>query len=248
MSLKRSWLLKERVVLDQPSEGYRAGLDAVLLAAALRLNKPDERLLEAGCGAGGALFCAANRLSEAHFTGLERDSAMLELTASNIALNNVAGRVSVVLGDVADRSQHLLNGFDHVFSNPPYFRPDAIQAVHPGRQGAYLADVGLEDWLKFMLHTVRPRGRITLIHRAGELARILGFMESRFGEIEIMPIRSRRGMPAKRVIVTGRKGLRRGEVLLHDGLVLFDGPDQPTARAEAIYAGGALSWNQEDLN
>ena len=128
---------------------------------------------------------------------------------------------------------------DHVFSNPPYFRPDAIQAVHPGRQGAYLADVGLEDWLKFMLHTVRPRGRITLIHRAGELARILGFMESRFGEIEIMPIRSRRGMPAKRVIVTGRKGLRRGEVLLHDGLVLFDGPDQPTARAEAIYG---LIW------
>ena len=42
--------------------------------------------------------------------------------------------------------------------------------------------------------------------------------------------------------------VRRGEVLLHDGLVLFDGPDQPTARAEAIYAGGALSWNQEDLN
>ena len=32
MSLKRSWLLKERVVLDQPSEGYRAGLDAVLLS------------------------------------------------------------------------------------------------------------------------------------------------------------------------------------------------------------------------
>ena len=82
MSLKRSWLLKERVVLDQPSEGYRAGLDAVLLAAALRLNKPDERLLEAGCGAGGALFCAASRLSEAHFTGLERDSAMLELVSA----------------------------------------------------------------------------------------------------------------------------------------------------------------------
>ena len=242
MDVDRSWLLNERVTLDQPKEGYRAGLDAVLLAASLRPAETTTHFLEAGCGAGAALLCAASRLDQARFTGLERDKKMLELAVKNIALNGITDRVSAVSGDVGERPESLLNKFDHVFSNPPYFRPDAIQDVHPGRAGAYLADVGLEGWLKFMLHTVRPRGRVTIIHRAAELARLLSFMDGRFGEIEVMPVRPQVGRPAKRVLITARKGLRRGETVLHDGLTLYEKPDIPTERMRAVQAGGPLEW------
>lgn len=44
-------LLDGQVRLRQPVEGYRAGMDAVLLAAALDA-KPGEHLVEFGCGAG----------------------------------------------------------------------------------------------------------------------------------------------------------------------------------------------------
>ena len=242
METNRTWLLGERVLLDQKTEGYRAGLDAVLLAASLRLTKGDERLLDVGCGAGGALLCAAWRCRSAHFTGIERDADMLQLARSNIVLNDFVQRVDSESGDASVRPDALLNAFDHVFSNPPYFRPDAIQDVHPDRAGAYLADVSLEDWFKFMLHTVRPRGRITVIHRAGELARILSFLDPRFGEIEVLPVRPKAGVPAKRVIVTARKGLRRGETLLHDGLTLYNSKGELTERAKAVQSGGALEW------
>ncbi|MCA0369118.1 MAG: methyltransferase, partial [Proteobacteria bacterium] len=53
-------LLNGRVRLRQPAKGYRAGMDAALLAAATPV-RPGERLIEAGCGAGGVLMQVAAR-------------------------------------------------------------------------------------------------------------------------------------------------------------------------------------------
>ena len=48
-------LLGGRVRLIQPVRGYRAGMDAALLAAAAPAA-PGERVIEAGCGAGAVLM------------------------------------------------------------------------------------------------------------------------------------------------------------------------------------------------
>src|SRR5688572_1081017 len=114
-------LLNGRVRLKQPARGYRAGLDAALLAAACDA-KPGERVLEAGCGAGGALLAAAQRRPEARFTGVERDPVALALARENIAANGLEGRVEAVEGDVALRFSGLgLTAFDAAFANPPFF-------------------------------------------------------------------------------------------------------------------------------
>ena len=65
-------LLDGRIQLRQPERGYRAGLDAALLAAACEAPA-GARVLEAGCGVGGALMAAAWRCPGASFVGLERD-------------------------------------------------------------------------------------------------------------------------------------------------------------------------------
>ncbi|HEY0053102.1 MAG TPA: methyltransferase, partial [Caulobacteraceae bacterium] len=51
-------LLDGRVRLTQPARGYRAGVDAALLAAACPAA-PGERVVEAGCGAGAVLLQVA---------------------------------------------------------------------------------------------------------------------------------------------------------------------------------------------
>ncbi len=236
------WLLNETISLKQQKRGYRAGLDAVLLAGSI-MAKPKDKLLEAGCGAGAALLCAATRLQECRFSGLERDGRMLALAKENVTANGLEARVEVFEGDVSFRPDDFLNAYDHVFANPPYFDPDAIQTLGEGKDGAYLADVSLEVWLKFMLHAVRPKGRVTLVHRAAALGDILAFMLTRFGEIQVMPIKPYAGQPAKRILVTARKSLRKGDVVLYDGLTLYDGPDRTlTSRAAALMDGAELEW------
>ena len=65
-------VLDGRVRLRQPQRGYRAGVDAALLAAACDAAD-GARVIEAGCGAGGALLAAAARRPGARFVGVERD-------------------------------------------------------------------------------------------------------------------------------------------------------------------------------
>ena len=236
------FLLGEKVSLRQFAKGYRAGLDAVLLAAAIEA-KPGQQILEAGCGVGAALLCCAQRLPEVFVSGIERDKKVLELTQQNVAQNGFEKRVKIIEGDVGQRTDSLLNGYDHVFSNPPFFEPGTIPKVAEGKEGAYLAETSLEDWLKFMLHVVKPKGRITIIHRAAALADILTFLQPRFGEVQVLPVKPYAGAPAKRILVRARKGLRKGDTVLLDGLTLYDGPDRKLSdRAQDIMSGAQLEW------
>lgn len=241
--ITEDWLLNEQVRIFQPKKGYRAGLDAILLAASL----PDRlgmQALELGCGAGGALFPAATRLKNTSFIGLERETEMAALARKGVSANALDDRVQVIEGDVHNLPSDWENRYDLVFSNPPYFEPGKIQAPSSGRHHAYMAEQPLTDWLKAMLFVTKPKGRITLIHRAGEVGEILSYLLSRSGEIEVYPVRSAPGLPAKRVIVTARKGLRRGEVTLHDGLTMHEGRGARdyTEAAAAILSGAPLSW------
>jgi len=230
------------VTVVQPVSGYRAGMDAVLLAASLEA-KAGSTLAEAGSGAGAALLCAAHRLGEATFTGFEREPAYLEMARQGIGVNGLKRRVAVRAQDVGSRPAELENMFDQSFSNPPFFEPGATRPPADGKAAAYMAETPLKAWILFLHHITRPGGRITLIHRAAALADLLELLNTRAGEIEVLPIRAAPGAEAGRVLIRARKGLRRGPVRLYDGLVLHEAAGGPsTARAEASLRGGALEW------
>lgn len=231
------------VTVVQPARGYRAGMDAVLLAASLAA-KAGESLAEAGCGSGAALLCAAHRLPTCAFTGFERDAEALARAGQGVAANGMAPRISLQAHDVGERPAGLENRFDQSFCNPPFFEPAAVRAPAPGKEAAYLAETPLKAWILFLHHITKPGGRITLIHRAAALADILELLAPRTGEIEVMPVRPAPGAPAGRILVRSRKGLRRGPVTLYDGLALHDVAGGPaTRRATDALTGGALEWS-----
>ncbi len=239
--VSEDWLLNEAVRIFQPVKGYRAGLDAILLAAALP-GKSVTKALEVGCGAGGALFPAAWRHRDVQFTGLEREAAMADLAKRGVDANGFSDRVDILNADLRTLGADWENKFDLVFSNPPYFEPGKIQTTTDERSHAYMADVPLKDWLKFMLFATKPKGRITLIHRAGVLSEILSYLHSRSGQIEVFPVYPCPEEAAKRVIVTARKGLRKGEVVLHRGLCMHPAKGEAayTETAQKILKGAAL--------
>lgn len=239
-------LLGGRLRLEQPRLGYRAGMDAALLAAAVRLA-PGERGLEAGCGAGGALLQAAARRPGAVLVGMERDAAALALARDNIALNGMGGRVSAIEGEVEQRFASLgLAPFDAAFSNPPFFDdPGALRAPHPARRGAWIADGGLAAWTGFLLKAVREGGRIVVIHRADRLADLLALLDEGAGSFRIRPVHPFSDAPAKRVLVQVTK-TGRAPLLLLPPLILHDraAATRHTPQADAILRGAArLGWD-----
>lgn len=237
-------LLNDRVRLRQPTRGYRAGMDAALLAAAAPAA-PGERVFEAGCGAGAVLMQIAARCPGVSLTGLERDPAMGALAAENAALNGLGEQVTIRPGDVAAGFRALnLAPFDWAVSNPPFFDdPGALRAPAEGKQGAWMADGGLKAWTDFLLKAVREGGRIVIVHRADRLGDLLALLGEKAGSFAVRPLHPFADAPAKRVLVqavkTGRAPLRLlPPLILHDRTT-----GAHTAEAEAVLRGRArLDW------
>jgi len=237
-------LLGGRVRLRQPARGYRAGMDAALLAAATPAQ-PGERVFEAGCGAGAVLIQIAARGPGVVLTGLEREPAAAALARENAALNGVADRTTIVTGDVAAGFRALdLPPFDWAVSNPPFFDDEgALRAPAPGKRAAWIADDGLAAWTGLLLKAVREGGRIVVIHRADRLADLLALLGDKAGSFAIRPVHPHADEPAKRVLV---RAIRTGKAPLRllAPLVLHDRSGaKHTPEAEAILRGeAALDW------
>jgi tRNA1(Val) A37 N6-methylase TrmN6 len=225
-------LLNGRVALRQPRQGFRAGLDAVLLAAFVPA-KPGETVLEAGPGSGAAFLCLAARVPGLAIRAVEREAAMAALARENAARAGIDARIEQ--GDVADLAlARGLGPVAHGFANPPYWPggtppPGAIR-----RAATHEAGPGLADWVRFLAAAIAPRGSLSLILPAARFdAAVAALREAGFGAMEMLPLWPRAGMAAKRVLIRARTGARSPAKIL-PGLVLHQDDGRFTEAAEAI--------------
>lgn len=232
-------LLGGQVRLRQPVDGYRAAIDPVLLAASIDAA-PGERVLEAGTGHGAAAICLARRVPDCSVTGIEIQPDLVRLANDNARLNDLAGSVQVMIGDLVRPLPRIAaGGFDHVMANPPYLEAARADASpESGRAAANIeGEAGLDVWISFMLRMVRTKGTITLIHRADRLDDILTLLAGQAGETVVFPIWPKQGRAAKRVVVRARKGIRT-PLRLSAGLIMHEQDGAYTAAADEILRGG----------
>ena len=231
----------------QPKEGYRAGIDAVLLAAAapVRVSGKD-RVLDVGAGVGVVGLAVALRVPRADVTLVEREASLAGLARSNIERNGLAARVRVVQADVSRRLDDLpelrpdAERFDHVLANPPYnpegagtISVEALKAAANVMPGGNLA-----RWARFMAAMARPGGSATMIHRADAVGEVLSAFAGRFGGLLVFPLYPREGKSAIRVLVQGTKG-SNAPVELRPGLVLHEAGNRFRPEVEAVLRHGA---------
>ncbi len=234
--------LDGRLAIHQPAEGYRAGMDALVLGAAVA-GLEAAKAADVGCGVGTAMLAAATLAPATCFTGIEREPGAAALARRNVGANALEGRVRVIEADALLPAPELAGSFDLVFSNPPFF--DDLRAIRPpaqARMAAWVAGVPLEDWLKAMFKLAAPKGRVLVLHRADRLGEILAWLPGRAGDVRVYPLRPAADQPAKRVLVLARKGSRAPLSLLK-GLDLHPseaGAGRFTPEAEAVFAGGRL--------
>jgi tRNA1(Val) A37 N6-methylase TrmN6 len=232
---KEDALLGGKVRLLQFKDGYRVAIDPVLLAAAVPA-KAGQRVLDLGCGVGAASLSLAARLPGVKVSGLEIQKPLVDLARRNAVLNNCGDDVSFFDGDLMDPPGGIAEGgFDHVMVNPPYQGADTGNPP-PGAAKA-LANVEgeakLVDWVGAALRAVRAKGSVTFIHRADRIEELLAAMYGNFGETLIFPLWPGQDKPAKRVIVSARKGVA-SQARINPGLVLHKEDGSFSDQAQAV--------------
>lgn len=234
-----------KLIVRQPARGYRAGLDAVLLAATIPATTSG-RILDVGAGVGTVGLCVAARCMASHVTLLERETILAELARENVSANGLSDRMRILSADISNiTTQASALGltdasFSEVLANPPYHNqssgslpPDALKASSHA-----MADDALETWVRFLARMAQPGGRAVMIHKSAMLPRLLEAYSGRFGAIRVLPVHPRVGEPAHRIIVSGIKGSRAPLSLL-SGLVLHGCGNEFTPEVDAILRHGA---------
>ncbi|HSF93914.1 MAG TPA: DUF2007 domain-containing protein [Thermohalobaculum sp.] len=243
-------LLDGRITLLQPSSGYRAAIDPVLLAAAVPAVAPDQTVLDVGCGGGAASLCYAERVPGARIVGLELQPPRAQEARENVRINLMEDRTEILIGSLLHPPPELKPGsFAEVFANPPFLQQsradrrnvpdDAVETVE--------GDAKLADWITFCAEMAAPGAGITLVHRADRLDEIVALLRERAGGIVVFPLWPRAeegGAPAeaKRVLIHARKG-SKAPMRLMGGMILHDDAGGYTPAAEAVLRHGeAISF------
>lgn len=223
--------LDGRVRVAQPDSGFRSGLDAVMLAAAVPAAS-GQTALELGAGSGTASLCLVARVGELRVTGVERDEKLAALAEANATANGA--NCSFFAADIFALPKDLKQDFDQVFANPPFHgvgqsSPDAARAA------ALMDDGALKDWLKLGLQRTVSGGFFTAILRADRLNEALAALPER--GVCAFPLWPRQGEMPKRMIVQARKGSSAPFALL-PGLVLHREDGSWTPEADAVLRRG----------
>lgn len=241
--------LNGTLTICQPKFGFRAGSDAVLLAASVN-GKDGQTILDVGCGVGTAGLCAIKRLNGCQLWGVELQSELAGLAEVNAAINSLTDRTHFIAASIAEKrvfkgiegprgGAFLEVGFDHVITNPPFYEKGRARAAATETKtlSHIEGELLLEGWLRFCVARTKPKGKVSVIHRADRLGDIINALSFGCGRLQIIPLWPDAATPAKRVIVRGIKG-DRGPLTLDRGLVLHQPDGSPTPVADQILREG----------
>jgi tRNA1Val (adenine37-N6)-methyltransferase len=234
--LTRDEILRGRLVLWQPREGYRFAVDPLLL---LDFLGPAQvaKAIDLGTGCGIIALGLAQRFVDAQVTAVELQPRLARLASRNAEENRLADRVNVLELDLADAraARAALPGasFDLVVSNPP-FRPLGEGSANPDDEAAVARHelrLTLADLARESRRLLVPGGRAAIVYPAERLGALLPSLEREgLRPLRLRCVHARLGEPATRVLVEARKGAR-GNLVVEGPLILRDENDDYTPEA-----------------
>ena len=169
-------LLRWGYRIIQKKNGFRFGIDAVLLAWFAGTVGPEDRVIDLGSGTGVIPLLMDARNDGGSYLGLEIDPRMTEMASRSALLNGCEGRVHFVTGDLREASERFgKSTFDIVTANPPYRKTGTGKLSPDPMKAAARHEVlcTLEDVVREAAALLTEGGRFYMIHRAERFPEIL---------------------------------------------------------------------------
>lgn len=232
-------LFRNKVQVIQAERGYRVSEDALILTWFAQ-PQPGEFILDAGTGCGVIAFGLVLREPSVRVVGLEIQGGLADRAARGAQLNRMEAQVSIVRGDVKEGDLYFRHGsFDTVISNPPYYETGSgrINRHQEKALARHQLMMPLDKLFETSRSILKPEGRIVLIYPANRFDRVeLAMKDAGFTPSRMLWIHPHEGAePYLTCLEAGSN--HRGEPLIEEPLMLYDGLKARTSKAEAILAG-----------
>lgn len=192
----------------QKTDGFRFGIDAVLLSNYVKIEK-NTKVADLGTGTGILPLLLSAKTKAAHITGIEIQHEMAEMASRSVALNRLDDRIEIVEGNFLEAANWYGNGsFGAVVTNPPYTRPGA-GLLNP-KDGKAISRheifCTLDQLISVSCRLLKQHGRFFMIHKPERLVDIFYTMRSyRIEPKNVRLVYPRPGKPANLVLIYGLK-------------------------------------------
>jgi tRNA1Val (adenine37-N6)-methyltransferase len=226
--------------LSQPQEGYRFGIDPLLLTSFVQ-PRLRERVLDLGAGCGIIALLLARRWTTLKLWGIELQAELALQAERNVRGNGLDGRCTILHGDAREfRSLFKEGYFQRVVSNPPFRTPQSGRlSSQPGRALARqeLA-LTLDDLASAAAFLLGHGGIFDFIHLPERLPEIFQVLSQKGLEPKILRlIHSFPDSAPEMALISARRGGRRGLKVLPP-LAIFLSPGNYTPEVGGILRGG----------
>ncbi len=221
----------------QKENGFRFGMDAVLLADFARVA-PNDRVGDFGTGTGILPLLLLGRGKASHVDAFEIQPDMADMARRTMALNGLTEKVTVYPLPVEQALDVLAPcSLDGIVCNPPYGTPGTtlLNPSNSLRLARHQTADGLAAWLKMAYRLLKGKGRISLVYPAPRMLELMQAME----QAHLAPKRFRLIYPsaAKSANLVLVEGMKDAKPMLHPEppLIVYEVDGSMTEELKRIY-------------
>ena len=238
-------ILRGKISIIQLKKGFRYGFDAVFLASFVngylkKLKKKKISLADVGSGVGTISLIIAYQNDKINITAIENNDTYLEIANENIVRNNFQKKINLMQGDIFNIDNDLMNRFDIVVTNPPFY--DRKQKKSENELENYATRIiNYESWIENSVKLLKDKGIIFLIIPTRLLEKSLKFLGTKTGSFKIFPIWPNQKKSSKRLILLAKKGGASPTELM-PGLRLFNKQGKIDKKARTYSNNGIFNF------
>ncbi len=197
-----------QVRIFQKKDGFRFGMDAVLLANFARVKK-HSTIVDLCSGTGIISFIIAQKQEFKNMIGLEIQDDLVEMANRSSEFNNLSKKVNFFCVDIRDVDNiKRFQGVDIVTANPPYKINNSgiLNENEKDRISRHEILCTLEDVILASFILLKDNGRLFIINRAERIADVICVMRKHKIEPKtIQLVQSKKDKAPHLVMVEGQK-------------------------------------------
>ena len=206
-----------KLKIYQPTKGYRAGIDSVILAACVKVLK-GYNILDVGSGAGVISYCLAYRCKDITVTGIEQNIAYYSLAKKSLKLNYLKSKIIFLNKNFVNINNMESN---IIISNPPWFRKNSTYiSSNILVSESKIESLNLKLWIKKVSENLVSNGEYYTIFPYNRITELGKILREYFNIIRVYPIASFEKKSPDRAIVYAKKSANQNEFLEYNRIII----------------------------
>lgn len=196
------------ICIIQKREGFRFGIDAVLLANFANVKKK-HKVMDLCTGTGIVPFIIKGKKEPEKIVGLEIQNEFVEMANRSIKINGFNNTMEFLHGDLKDKELlKSIGRFDVVTVNPPY-KLEKSGIVNPNDKYAIARHevmCNLDNVIEACRIVLKDNGRLYMVHRPERLADIFCIMRKyKIEPKRVQMVHPNTKKPANILLVEGQR-------------------------------------------